>query len=229
MNNILIPLESHNSSEILYPTPDDCGSMGVWYCNILNHMEVLQAGHSRARPRQRPFPIAQLEVTAESFDADYFSWQGCQFVSERLRDAMALDPTEVRYFDIDDSPSVAATRSKLFKIMEPLAVEDVSDRSRTRYEMASLLPGDPEQPRIYSDVAVREDARPKHPLFFGGMYCTEAFALRVLRAGCTGLNFVYPDRRSSDPHYRTLRGIEQYVGWDPIEKVEITTLVEAIP
>ena len=231
MNNILIPSESLNTSEIIRPLSKRLGLRTPVLCKILNQEELYGIVTSRAL-RTSPFPVAILEVTAESFDADYFSCGSSRFVSERLRDVMGLDPSEVQYFDIDDRRSAPATRAKKFKIMEPVAVEDVSDRSKTNYDMRRLLPEDPEYPCVISGVVIREDAQPKHPLFFDAffdeLFCTEAFALRILSAGCTGLNFRCSGYRLWPRLYRTLRGIEEYVDWDPVNGVEITKLVKAI-
>ena len=231
MIDILIPSESLNTSDAIRPFSKCLGLLTPMRCKILNQEELYGVGNSRTL-RSSPFPVAILEVTAESFDADYFTCGSSRFVSERLRDVMGLNPSEVQYFDIDDRRSAPATRAKKFKIMEPVAVEDVSDRSKTDYEMRRLLPEDPEYPSVISGIVIREDAQPKHPLFFDAffdeLFCTEAFALRILSAGCTGLNFRCSGHRLWPRLYRTLRGIEEYVDWDPVNEVEITKLVKAI-
>src|ERR1700678_120825 len=64
------------------------------------------------RHRQEPIPPAHLQLRVEDFDEDYFESDGCYFVSERLRQVMALGPSTVRYFDVDASWSAPLPRSK---------------------------------------------------------------------------------------------------------------------
>ena len=84
-------------------------------------------------------------------------------------------------------------------------------------------------------IVMRSDIVPAHELFYDGffhshLFCTEAFAMRILKAGCTGVSFVDPSRLGFgiNRRYRTLRGIEERVGWDAVNKVEITELIQSI-
>jgi hypothetical protein len=68
-------------------------------------------------------------------------------------------------------------------------------------------------------LAFRPDADPAHEIFhdrsFKFVYCTDEFALRVLRAGCSGAYFFDPPRSFGDDYkrIRTLRGVEEVVKW----------------
>jgi hypothetical protein len=208
-------------------------SSGVIHCEILNGMEVSKAGFQYAGEGTVPFPVAQLKLTLEDFDADYFSWNGRYFVSERMRQAMALDASAVHFFDVDASWSAPLPRSKNYQLMEPAVIEDVSDPEKSVYEMSRAMPYLPLSPTSVRHIAFRPDAAPKHDLFFdrffgGRLFCTDAFALRVLSAGCTGMTFGDPN----NPHkggrffFRTLRGIEEYIRWDRVNKVGIMELVQ---
>ncbi len=82
---------------------------------------------------------------------------------------------------------------------------------------------------------MRPDVVPAHELFYDSFFhshllCTEAFAMRILEAGCTGVSFVDPSRLrfGINRRYRTLRGIEERMGWDAVSRVEITELVQSI-
>jgi hypothetical protein len=60
--------------------------------------------------------------------------------------------------------------------------------------------------------------------------CTDAFALRVLRAGCTGMRFLDPARlNGAGSCYRTLRGVEKTDEWDPVRKISYVKLIREIP
>jgi hypothetical protein len=227
------------------------GLKGVTYCDFLNGMEMRAAGFYEGRPRTKPFPIAQLAVTQELFDADYFVWEGRQVVSERLRQAMALDPSEVRYFEVDASRSAPLPRSKNYQIMEPVVLESVSDPEQSDYEappfreeyarIAKSL-GKPTNEELNDElnivlanrIAIRADAAPSHQLFYDRFFrlhlmCTESLALRVLSTGCTGVSFSDPSRLKfpMKRRLRTLRGIEEVVEVDA-NGIEVTELIQAI-
>jgi hypothetical protein len=142
---------------------------------------------------------AELVLLRDDFDADYFKWGGSIFVSQRMRQAMGLDPSEVRFFEVDDSKSAPLARSKIYQIMEPQVSEDVSDPEKSDYRMTRFLPDMPFSPSLYGRLVLRPDAAPKHDLFYDGFFreqllCTQAFASRVLEAGCTGMQFEDPSK-----------------------------------
>lgn len=175
-----------------------------------------------------------MALRVSSFNLDYFQWGGAIFVSKHMRQVMALDSAEVRFFEIDDSQSAPLPRSMNYQLMEPDVVEDVSDPENSDYEMAQFLPGTPPVPDLKRSLALRPDAAPTHDLFFDGFFtkvllCTDAFASRVLKAGCTGVTFADPNNPRGEwrNRYRTLQGIEEVIGWDE-NHADITQLVQAI-
>lgn len=182
------------------------------------------------RMGDRPNPAAELILTLEDFDKDFFKWCGSMLVSERMREVMALDASEARFFEVDASRSAPLPRSKNYQIMQPEITEDVSDPERSDYEMSRIMPDLPLTPTYVRRIAFRAGAAPKHNLFFDRffsekLFCTEAFASRVLKAGCTGATFTDPSSLAGeDRFYRTARGVEKVVDWVR----EITELVEAI-
>jgi hypothetical protein len=180
----------------------------------------------------RPSPAAKLVLTLEDFNVDFFQWCGSAFVSERMRQAMALDRSEGRFFAIDDSKSAPLPRSKRYQIMEPEAAEDVLDRERSQYYMRQFLPDIPSVPVMSGRHFLKPDAATTHELFYDAfftteLFCTDALALRVLKAGCTGLKFMDPDSRGDRNLFRTVRGVEEAIGQDS-SGMEITKVVEVI-
>lgn len=250
------------------------GAPLVCHCDFLNSEEVRSAGFYEGRPRTRPFPVVQLKVTLEAFDADLFRWEGRLVVSERLRQAMAVDPSEVRFFEVDASQSAPLPRSKNYQIMEPAVVEEVSDPDKSNYGVLPFEPdvylnklmdgsiGPPIKPEsraeyasafksIYErlrnkldietspieahSIVMRMDAAPVHELFYDSFFrshlmCSEALAVRVLKAGCTGVEFIDPSRLEigTNRRYRTLSGIEEHVAWGDGNRTEITKLIQSI-
>lgn len=180
----------------------------------------------------RPNPAAELILTLEDFDNDFFNWGGHMFVSERMRQVMALGASEARFFEVDASLSAQLPRSKNYQIMQPDVTEDLSDPEQSDYETSRIMPDLPLTPTYVRRIAFRPDAAPKHDLFFDRffsleLFCTEAFAARVLKAGCTGARFTDPcSLAGGDRFYRTARGVEKVVGWKG--GTEITALVQAI-
>ena len=113
--------------------------------------------------------------------------------------------------------------------------EDISDPPNSRYQVKQLLLGYALTPTRVESIAFRRDAEPVHPLFYdtffrGLSFCTEALAMRVLKAGCTGVRFFDPGQlsRTLPKRFRTVRGIEEDGEWDPVKKIARTKLIEAI-
>jgi len=205
-------------------TPGKFTAEGV----ILRDQHLLNRGQTFAlslfwRSRQEPIPAAHLQLRVEDFDEDYFESDGCYFVSERFRQAMALDPSTVRYFDVDASWSAPLPRSKNYQIMAPLVEEDVLDWEPSVEFFTSPIIDSPAR-----DLHVRPDAILKHDLFTDKNphlppLCTYALARRVLEAGCTGMRFYdLTSHFRARRRFLTPRGIEEIVGWDELNKVEIT-------
>jgi hypothetical protein len=204
----------------------------VKHCSILNFQELFNAGFQVGQFRSA-LPIAQLKLTLQTFDIDCFMFESRTFVSERMRDAMALEPSAVQFFDVDASRSAPVPRSMNYKIMVVPVAEDVSDLSKSSF-MTTELPGGVTLPMNVQRIAVRPDFQPVHELFhdrfFAEAFCTDQLAVRVLKAGCTGVRFFDPAQLSlaMPMRFRTLRGIEEEGEWDPVRKVELTKVVQMI-
>ena len=171
----------------------------------------------------------KLTILREDFEGDYFNWCGCMFVSEKLRNAMALGASVVEFFEVDDSESAALPRSKKYRMMLPLLEDDVSDRKRSRYgwqmirprgyaaeKRHRIRPTKSDVPHYVYHIAIRPDFEPDCDLFYDSffrhtLFCTDALALRVLEAGCTGMSFVSPAgyRKGRPRVRRTLDGVEE--------------------
>ncbi len=194
--------------------------------------DFAQSVHSGAMA-DRPDPAAELALRLDDFDVDYFQWGGFRFVSERMRQAMALDPSEVRFFNVDARQSAPRPRSMNYQIMDPTVVEEMSDPDNSEYELSPLLPNVAPIATQVNRIAFGPDRAPRHDLFHDHffathLYCTDAFARRVLGAGCTGMTFVDPNSDRDEALIRTLRGIEKRVEWDPASGAEITELILAL-
>lgn len=209
----------------------DLGTL-VEHCTLLNSAEVFGARQS-AGTMWSNFPTAGLELTMEDFNADCFTWESFTFVSRRLRQAMALPPAAVQFFDIDASRSAPRVQANDYKVMNVAVLEDAIDMWKASPIIGRALDGS--EGIVGFGKSFPSTFRPTHEIFhdrvvLGHVFCTDALALRVLRAGCTDVRFFDPARflfRPSDP-FRTVRGIEQS-SWDPLGKTFETRLIETIP
>jgi hypothetical protein len=204
------------------------------HCVLLNSSEMFWSDPAAREFAKKEMPTAKLKLTLESFDIDYFFAAHLTLVSEKMRNAMALGANDVQYFEVDASQSAPLPRSMRYQIMHVPVTEDVSDPKNSDYicyhdSDGSVRGGSP------LSVAFRPDARPTHEIFydrfFKAIYCTDEFALRVLKAGCTGMRFYDPARPfgGDAAAFRTLRGVEQEVKWDPFRKILRTKVIREIP
>jgi hypothetical protein len=229
--------------------------------------EIFSGGPFQGQVRYLTSTRPELDIPVEDFDADYFKWDGWIFVSERMRQAMALPPSAAHFVDVDSSRSAAMPRSKNYQIMEPTVFEAVLDPEASDYAMTSadyyrdmlngedadreliqnmlalqdsnsqMIGAEPESdlgPQYIRRLAVRQDTVSAHDLVYDRFFkslllCTEAFAARVLKAGCTGMRFMDPTtyRGEEGQLFRTARGVER-VTWDPEKQDDVAELVEVI-
>jgi hypothetical protein len=204
------------------------------HCGFSNHAEMFRSHLPGGEFAKDGLPTAKLELTLEDFDVDCFMEGSFTLVSEKMRSAMALGPTDVQYFEVDASRSARLPQSKHYQIMHIPVTEDVSDPENSDYTYyhhsdGSISGGSP------NVVAFRPDAEPKHEIFYDRffklIYCTDELALRVLRAGCSGIRFFDPTRSFGGPAsvFRTVRGLEHEDKWDPFRKILRTKLIQEMP
>jgi hypothetical protein len=202
--------------------------------DFLNAGEMLPARPPAGEFARNAMPVAQLQFAVEDIADDCLPLGVWTLVSEKMRHAMALGPSDIQYFDVDTVQSPALPRSKHYKIMHVPVKEDVSDPDRSDYTFrqrpdgSTKLFGDPDA------VAFRPDADPVHEIFydrfFNIIYCTDEFAMRVLEAGCTGMRFLdsVAPFGAHRGYHRTLRGVEEDE-WDPRLEIYRSKVIREIP
>lgn len=200
-------------------------------CRLLNQEEMSRSAAHYGAKRIDPPPTAQLELELPGFDLDMFQWEGRLFASEQLRKAMGLDEANVSYFDIDDRSSAQSVQSKRYNIMEVAVFEELFDGERFIKETGGAPGSVHEHLHLSARLNITRDIF--HDFFLVNyVYCTDALALRVLTAGCTGVTFLDPLQFGSlgvGRRFRTLRGVEKLVAWDDsVEGGERTEVVELI-
>ncbi len=164
---------------------------------------------------------------SEMADANAGARKNCRF-----------DFGPVRYHDIDDSLSPQTPREMKYQIMEPLRVLSIADPAGFEAEWAKEV--DATQGRSADEwpgprgISLRDDVTPDCELFYDDHYrrlfCTDAFALRVLNAGCVGVAFADPTHLYGQHcRFRLPEGLMEYVSYDEAAMRLKMTLVEAIP
>jgi hypothetical protein len=203
------------------------------YCTASYTSEPSHDGPIAGRFVRDGLLAAKLTMMLENFDLDCFYWDDFIFVSEHMRRAMALGPSDIQYFEVDASDSAPLPRSKNYQVMHVPVTEDVSDLKNSDYLVRHCADG---SLKIDSPLTVvfRPDAQPAHELFydrtFKFIYCSDAFAVPVLRAGCSGVFFCDASRWSggANQRIRTRRGVEEIVRWNPPRNIFRTKLIKKI-
>jgi hypothetical protein len=194
-----------------YPEEDDMERLARKLL-IPNSEQLFQAGFG---PHLDPklFPVVDLRIALKDFDNDCFTWESRTFVSERLRAAMNLDPAGVQYFEVDATRSAAKPRATGYQVMNVPMLESAADLAKSKYFQLPPLSPDLLPMRRAHEIHIRDDFVTQHEIFvdsaFYHWFCTEALALRVLKAGCTGVRFIDPKHPiGNQMRFRTLRGVE---------------------
>ena len=205
----------------------------VRHCSFLNSAEVFEACLPTLTGRDDPYPVPQLKLTMKQFEVDCFLWESLILVSSRMREVMALPPESVRFFEVDCSHSTPLIQSKGFQVMGIAARESAVDPGHSEFMLAKITSDSPPMPVGETRIAIKRDFVSQNDLFYdtffrGHAFCTDALALRLLRASCAGVRFVDPDHPIGNRmQFRTLRGIERN-DWDEEDDTMTSTVVEEI-
>ncbi len=221
--------------KLMLVTPYQYDKLDVNRSMKLHNWDALMAAHIGAfKSWAAGTPLVQLTMTLEEFVPDCFDRDGFVFVSKKMRDAIAQPPNVIEYFDLDPARLVASARAMDYKMMHVFAAEDAIDMTKSEYRMVKY--GDRDALPMFNATAIREHFIPRNDIFLDRTYpsvefCTDALAMRVLKAGCTGIRFVDPMHCMGlrPMRFRTLRGIEESGEFNTIAKTLSTTLVEEIP
>jgi hypothetical protein len=199
--------------------PDDPrGRSTAEHCALLNAIDVFSPVRIAGQRVSNEPPTAELILTLEDFEFDCFTLNFHWIVSEKMRRAMALGPSDVQYFSVDSSQSEPLPRSKRYQIMHVPVTEYMPELKTLPYR-PSKIPPHPVEPRMPSAAISRREAQPMREIFYDRfrdfIYCTDEFAVRILQSDCSGMDFYDPlDFANGRYRFRTLRGIEE-MQWDP--------------
>ncbi|MCW3474315.1 imm11 family protein [Limobrevibacterium gyesilva] len=172
------------------------------------------------------YPLARLGLPSKGFAPDYFEFGSYHFCSCRLRDAMALPDDVVQYIPIELTSGGEAVRVQDYRLLRVVAMQPALDLDRSECKVVELINQVTGQPfkvlRSIDRFALLDGLAPRTEVFRIEEICTsilvvDAFAERVLRAGCTGMEFKAADNMQSGKRverYRTADGIaERRIGY----------------
>jgi hypothetical protein len=171
-----------------------------------------------------PLPVAALPDWP--FAPDFWTFGRYEFASRRLRDALAQPGDTLQFLPFDLVRASAAALAQEYRWMRVLTSQEALDLARcdcTIEDVPHAVTGEPV--RLLSNIdlfALRHDLAPRTEMFRLAesptyIFVTDAVAGRVLRAGCTGMEFSDPANRQSGKRidrYRTADGIaERRIGF----------------
>jgi hypothetical protein len=161
------------------------------------------AKHAMAEFSGMPVPV--LRITDPAFALNYFLDSGIAYASRRLREALDLSDSVIRYRDIDLDGSPPALLAHQYQMFETVTFADPIDWDRTPAQYFDLAWPDGSIRRVRrldrslfaplsrGRIYFRADFVPPAPLFrvpgTAWTMATDALADRVMRAGITDVAF----------------------------------------
>ncbi len=200
---------------------------------VLNDHDLMTAWHDlrdTSGDLDAPWPAQSLHPVAGlpewPFAPDFWAFGMYKFASRRFRDALAQPDDVVQFLPFDLVRASAAARAQDYRWMRVLARQEGLDLARCDCrieERPHAVTGKPVRSlsNIYL-LALRENLVPRTEIFgldesLTYILVTDAVAGRVLRAGCTGMEFSDPANRQGGKRivrYRTATGIaERRIGF----------------
>jgi hypothetical protein len=166
------------------------------------------------------FPPVRLALPEKGFSPDYFGYGGDKFCSRRLREAMDLPEGVVQFMPVDLVAGGAQVRAQEYQLMRVIAHQPAIDLERSVYDEIDGPDEYPGQPRRITWVGryvFLDGLRPATEIFrtdetYAVIFVTDALAERVLRAGCTGMEFcdpTLPQHGDRLLRYRTATGVAE--------------------
>lgn len=187
---------------------------------------VARGGVDEALPLPDDFPAPRLGLAKGNFAPDYFHFGKYHFCSRKLRDAIAQPGKVVEYRPVQltgDSPNVLAQDYRWMRVLAGQPAMEIRLSDCEVEQITSRISGKTITVATNIDrLVLPPDFVPVTEIFrvaetLGTEMVTDALAERVLRAGCTGMEFRHPgDERWGKHivHFRTIEGVgERRVGF----------------
>ncbi len=175
---------------------EDGVALQRWIAN-LRKTGLSWESHERM-PLPPDFPKLIMNFPSNGFAPDYFTFSSYKFCSLRLRNALAQMPDVIDYTPIDLRCQDAKAVAQDYQRMRVIAQQPAMDMERSLYEADNEVDPDTGKTvrwiRDIEKIVLREDFEPRTEIFCMvedplNVLATDALAERVLKAGCTGLEF----------------------------------------
>jgi hypothetical protein len=163
-----------------------------------------------------------VKFPSDGFSPDWFYFNGLDYFSSKLADALAQPPELIQYFPVYLDCQGEAALAQNYKVARILAHQSAMDLQRSEYKF-DFRTGEDGKTMFFHLGFVRkfvlhESFEPKYEVFrvdeapVVRILATDALAERVLKAGCTGVQFKHldtPDFPGGTPvTIRTARGVK---------------------
>ena len=168
------------------------------------------------------FPAPQLVLSASGFSPDFFEFAGDCFCSRRFREALAQPEHVVQFTPVDILAGGEEVRAQDYRMLRVLARQKAMDLDRSDCDLedwVNRLTGVPQRvPSFINRFVLLDDLQPRTEIFrvdesSSYVLVADAVAERVLRAGCSGMQFTdpaCPRHGKRVVRYRTADGIGEY-------------------
>ena len=171
-------------------------------------------------PLPAEVPSVQLAMPDTGNPPDYFGIAGWKFCSRRFREALDQPEHVVQFAPVDFIGGGARARAQEYRRLRVLACQPAMDMQHSDYvptDGCDPVTGKPRPEALYvRRYALLENLQPKTGIFRidltpGDVMVTDAVAEQVLRAGCTGVEFLDPTVRTSSDmrRVRTATGVAE--------------------
>ncbi len=170
-------------------------------------------------PLPMGFPAPRIALPECGFAPDFFTFVGYSVCSLKLRAALAQPEDVIQYTPVQIVAGDDEVYKQDYRLLRVLARQKAMDLDRSECELedwVNRITGIPQRvPHFIDRFVLLDDLRPETEIFrvdesSSYILVTDALAERVLRAGCTGLEFTDPACPRHGPRilrYRTADGI----------------------
>lgn len=195
---------------------------------LIRFSDVVGTHWGRATSKRKPpddFDPFVVKLPREHWNPpDYVDFGGFPLVSRRFRDAVGDLPDAIQYLPVtvlDGGKPALAQQYRLLNILAAQPALDLARSGQGKPDRMRIGGRTYRAPRLVDSYLLLPNIVPATEIFHesqlpGVSIATDAFAERVMKAGCTGIEFIDPATFSvlnGNLRYRTADGIaERWLG-----------------
>ena len=147
------------------------------------------------------FPLLEMNMPVGDWPApDFFNINILTFVSARMRSVLGLPGDVVQYLPVKLVAAGPLARTQDYQLLRVLTHQPAIDMSRSKYHVGGWTEDDGTKKEfilMVTSLALRANLLTRSDLFWADeipvcLLATDALAERVMKAGCTGVQFDDP-------------------------------------